>query len=95
MPENLAYACQSCNNFKYAATTALDPVTGLTAALYDPRRDEWSAHFQWSRDEDMMLGLTATGRATIARLQLNRAGVVRMRRVLRRFALHPPAARLQ
>ncbi len=28
VPENLAYACQSCNNFKYAATTALDPVTG-------------------------------------------------------------------
>ena len=37
-----------------------------------------------------LIGLTATGRATIATLQLNRAQVVNLRRVLSVVGKHPP-----
>jgi hypothetical protein len=36
------------------------------------------------------IGLTPTGRATVERLQLNREGVVNLRRVLRTIGQHPP-----
>jgi hypothetical protein len=89
-PDNLAFACQSCNNFKYDATMALDPVTGQGAPLFDPRRDVWGKHFCWTSDSAILIGLTPAGRATISRLHLNRAGVVRLRRVLRLMGRHPP-----
>jgi hypothetical protein len=37
-----------------------------------------------------MAGLTATGRATVAALQLNRPGVVNLREALYRIGQHPP-----
>jgi hypothetical protein len=58
--------------------------------LYDPRRDRWHDHFAWSEEHTELIGLTATGRATIGRLQLNRAGVVNLRRVLLPAGIHPP-----
>jgi len=91
-PDNLAFACQSCNNFKYDATTALDPVTGMEAPLFHPRRDIWAEQFCWTSDNAALIGLTPTARATIDRLHLNRASVVRLRRVLSFMRLHPPHA---
>ncbi len=38
----------------------------------------------------MMVGITPTGRATLEKLQLNREGVVNLRRVLRLADEHPP-----
>jgi hypothetical protein len=37
-----------------------------------------------------MVGLTPIGRATIARLELNRPNVVNLRRLLVAFQEHPP-----
>lgn len=88
--DNLAVACQGCNNFKYSHTEAIDPVTGELVPLYHPRRENWKKHFAWSRDATQLLGLTPTGRATIDRLQLNRDGVVNLRRVLYSIGEHPP-----
>lgn len=88
--ENLAFSCQGCNNRKYTATHAIDPVSGERVALYHPRKDKWSTHFQWANDYSLMIGLTPTGRATIERLQLNRKGVVNLRMALRHFGRHPP-----
>ena len=34
--ENLALSCQTCNNYKYTKTEALDPVTNLMALLFHP-----------------------------------------------------------
>jgi len=70
---------------------AHDPETNKPVPLYHPRRDRWSDHFKWSEDGLTVLPLTATGRATTARLQLNRLGVINIRRAL--LALeeeHPP-----
>lgn len=89
-PENLAFACQGCNSRKYTATEALDPVTLQTATLFHPRREQWRAHFAWSEDGLQVLGLTPTGRATVAKLALNRPGLVNLRRLLFALGEHPP-----
>jgi hypothetical protein len=90
-PENLAYSCQGCNNAKYAKTQAVDPQTGEQAPLFHPRRQPWGEHFDWSEDYTLVLGLTPTGRATIAALDLNRAGLKNLRRILFTVGEHPPA----
>src|SRR5579859_182215 len=86
---NLALSCRSCNERKQNAILAPDPATGQMAALFHPRHDLWEEHFAWSDDFSLMIGLTATGRATIARLQTNHRGVVRQRQVLHALGLHP------
>lgn len=87
---NLALSCQDCNNRKYTSVEAIDPVTGETVPLYHPRQQPWTDHFTWNQDYTLILGLTPTGRATIEKLQLNRAGVINLRRVLCTFGEHPP-----
>jgi hypothetical protein len=47
-------------------------------------------HFTWSNDFTIVIGLSATGRATIAALQLNRPGLVNLRRALYTIKEHPP-----
>jgi HNH endonuclease len=89
-PENLALACQGCNNHKYVKVTGLDPATGSAAPLFHPRRQRWRDHFVWSADFTEILGLTPAGRATVAALRLNREGLVNLRRVLYREGAHPP-----
>jgi 5-methylcytosine-specific restriction endonuclease McrA len=87
---NLAYSCQACNNHKYISTTALDPVSGETVPLYNPRHHLWRDHFTWSEDSVRLVGLTPIGRAAIDRLRLNRPSVVNLRRLLLAVGQHPP-----
>ena len=91
--ENLAFACQGCNNHKYTRTHALDPVTGTEVVLFHPRVHRWREHFTWSEDCSEVFGVTPIGRATVAALRLNRAGVVNLRKVLFAAGLHPPVER--
>lgn len=87
---NLAFSCQGCNNRKYNHVVGRDPVNGNWVPLYHPRRQGWGDHFVWNEDYTLILGLTPTGRATVERLQLNREGVVNLRRALRLINEHPP-----
>jgi hypothetical protein len=89
-PENLALSCQGCNNHKYNYVEAHDPINGRLVPLYHPRHQRWNEHFTWNEDFTLVIGLTPTGRATVERLQLNREGVVNLRRVLHSANLHPP-----
>jgi hypothetical protein len=50
--------------------------------LFHPREQHWGAHVAWNDDFTHMLALTPIGRATFAALQLNRPGLVNLRRVL-------------
>lgn len=86
---NLAFACQGCNGHKSARTTALDPVTLQTVALFHPRRQGWKAHFQWVDGGMRIEGVSPIGRATVTSLQLNRAGLVNLRRLLIVAKIHP------
>jgi 5-methylcytosine-specific restriction endonuclease McrA len=88
--DNLALACQGCNNYKYNYVNGRDPINGIVVPLYHPRRDKWTDHFTWSEDFRLVLGLTPIGRATVEQLQLNRGGVVNLRSALRAINRHPP-----
>jgi len=44
--DNLALACVSYSLRKSAKQTAIDPETGGEVPLFNPRRDDWSEHFQ-------------------------------------------------
>ena len=89
---NLALACQGCNSHKHTKTEAIDPVSKELAPLYHPRRQRWRDHFGWSNDYIQVIGLSATGRATVEALRLNRRSLINLRRVLTLIEEHPPAA---
>lgn len=88
--ENLWRSCRACNELKSAQTHAVDPETGETVALYNPRQQRWLEHFAWSEDGVRMVGRTPIGRATIAALQLNRPLLVAARRRWVVGDWHPP-----
>lgn len=88
--ENRAFCCQPCNNIKYNKVVGKDPVTGELVSLYHPRQQRWSDHFKWSEDFLRLEGLTATGRATICLMRLNREKLVAIRSLLRQVGEHPP-----
>lgn len=89
--DNLAFCCQACNNHKYIFTEAIDPITGMTAVLFNPRKQDWKLHFTWDKSFTLIIGLSSSGRATIERLSLNREGLVNLRQVLFEVNKHPPA----
>ncbi|HAG82724.1 MAG TPA: HNH endonuclease [Cyanobacteria bacterium UBA12227] len=60
--DNLALACQGCNNRKYNHVEARDSVSGNLVSLYHPRHQQWAKHFGWNEDFTLMIGLTPTGR---------------------------------
>lgn len=86
--DNLALACVSCSLRKGARETALDPQTGKDASLLDPRRDLWPRHFRW--ESERVIGLTATGRATITALSMNRPLALAIRKEETLRGRHPP-----
>lgn len=88
--DNLALACQGCNNHKYIKTEGGDPVSGEMVPLYHPRRQLWHEHFAWNEDYTLIIGVTLCGRATVEALHLNREGIVNLRRVLYAMGEHPP-----
>lgn len=88
--KNLARSCGGCNTYKGNKTHYFDPLTNLLYPLYNPRLDTWSHHFQWNDDKLRLLGKTATGRATIELLHLNRKGVMNQRSLLQLIGIHPP-----
>ena len=67
--DNLALACHRCNLHKGPNLTGVDPVSGEIAALFNPRRDAWPHHLSF--DGEWIVGLTATGRATVQVLAMN------------------------
>jgi len=89
-PENLALSCFGCNNFKFTAIEAIDPISGAVASLFNPRLHIWSEHFRWTEKMTHLEGLTLTGRATIQRLRLNRPGLTNLRTALTATGKHPP-----
>jgi hypothetical protein len=77
--ENLWLACSLCNAYKGERIAAPDPQTGALVRLFDPRHEAGVNHFIWIQNDTWIFGLTATGRATVAALRLNRPAPVRAR----------------
>lgn len=75
---NLALACVSCSLRKGHSQVGTNPETGLTAPLFNPRKQVWSDHFRWA--DELLLGLTPSGLATLHTLALNRSLILAIRR---------------
>lgn len=88
--ENLAWACQGCNSYKHIKIEGIDPANQVPAPLFHPRNQRWDDHFAWDAGTTRIIGLTPTGRATVATLQMNREPLVNLRRVLHAMGEHPP-----
>ena len=86
--ENLALACVSCSLRKGARRHARDPLSGRKTALFHPRQQDWNEHFGWKGNR--VLARTATGRATLDLLKMNRVRMVAIREEERLLGRHPP-----
>ncbi len=87
--DNLAFSCQGCNNRKYDKTSAIDPKTQELVNLFHPRLQKWDDNFAWSKDLLKILGETASGRATVERLKMNREELQNLRDILKNVGKHP------
>jgi 5-methylcytosine-specific restriction endonuclease McrA len=67
--ENLALACIRCNSYKGPNLSGIDPETHAIVPLFNPRTQIWRTHFRWERAR--LVGITPSGRATIAVLSIN------------------------
>ena len=90
--ENLALACFHCNRRKSDKSVAVDPLTKQEVPLFNPRQHFWAEHFNWSADGLRIVPLTATGRATMELLELNRERILRIRQADIAVERHPPGA---
>ncbi|MGA9381462.1 MAG: HNH endonuclease [Phormidium sp.] len=88
--DNLCLACELCNQYKWVQTESLDPQSGETVSLFNPRQQQWKEHFTWSTDGTEIIGITACGRATIAALRLNNNLAVIVRQNWVKAGWHPP-----
>ncbi len=86
--DNLALACVSCSLRKGARQRLKDSETGEVVSIFNPRQQVWKEHFGWKGVE--VVGLTATGRTTIAALSLNRSLMLAIRTEEEFFDRHPP-----
>ena len=69
---NWALACRACNLNKSDRIEAVDPITQEHTALFHPRQNLWTDHFIIDPISFILLiGRTATGRATIEKLRMN------------------------
>jgi hypothetical protein len=87
--DNLALSCRACNVRKGAQVRHVDPVTRSTVRFFDPRRDRWEDHFRVDVGAGVIEGMTAMGRATVARMAMNTDAQVEARRLWIRLGLFP------
>lgn len=88
--DNLCLACPTCNRYKASRQLVEDPVTEQMVPPFHPQQQVWEDHFAWGGDATEIVGLTPTGRATIAALRMNRPQLVRVRRMWVTMGEHPP-----
>ncbi len=88
--DNLWLACPMCNSHKSDRTTAVDPQTGNRIPIFNPRSESWVEHFEWDETGAIIHGITPTGRATVAALNMNHPDIVTARQLWVTAGWHPP-----
>jgi hypothetical protein len=76
---NLALACRPCNLFKRDSQHGIDPKSGESVSLFNPREASWDDHFTIDLEAGVIHGSTSTGRATVDRLRMNTPAQVQAR----------------
>lgn len=79
--DNRAWCCSRCNLHKGTNLSGIDPDGAGVVALFDPRTQKWGEHF--AAEDDRVLGVTPTGRATVWLFQMNAERRVELRRQVR------------
>ena len=87
--DNLAWACPVCNLRKSDRVEVKDPESEVAVRLFNPRKDEWSVHFEI--EGYSIKGKTSLGRATVAALDMNHPTRIRVRQAEEVFGLFPPS----
>lgn len=88
--ENLYLACPTCNSHKADKVEAIDPTSKRIVRLFNPVKEEWRDHFEWSQNGTIIQGKTPKGRATITTLMMNNPDIVRARKLWIEAGWHPP-----
>jgi len=83
---NLALACVRCNRAKGPNLGSLDPLTGEIVRFFDPRQDDWAAHFEL--DDAVIRPRTAEARVTVKIFQLNQPSRIAERKLLKQLGLY-------
>ncbi|MFN7947017.1 MAG: HNH endonuclease [Blastocatellia bacterium] len=86
--DNLALACNDCNQHKGTDFATIDAETGDIIPLFNPRRHNWHDHFELAGAR--INGHTAIGSGTVRILQLNDADRLADRQNLMEWGLYPP-----
>lgn len=86
--DNLAWSCPGCNLHKAGRVGFPDPITGQRVALFNPRDEAWSDHFEWREFE--IVPLSPSGRATCLALDVNSYRRICIRQAEAIFGLFPP-----
>ena len=74
------FRVRRCNAFKGPNLSGIDPDTRTLVPLFDPRRQEWTEHFEFR--SVWLVGLTPIGRATVSVLAMNETRRLELRALL-------------
>jgi hypothetical protein len=85
---NVCLSCFYCNSFKGSDIASIDWQSGKLTPLFNPRRQRWTAHFQWNGA--ILVGRTAIGRVTVELLHINDEYRVNLREGLIQEGHFPP-----
>lgn len=86
---NLALACRSCNLRKGKRIGGKDLRTGEDVRFFNPRQDQWNAHFQVNVDSAQVQGITNIGDVTVDSLKMNAVAQVKARKLWVQLGLFP------
>jgi hypothetical protein len=85
---NLALACPLCNAHKWAHQRGIDPTSGESVLLFDPRTQIWHEHFRWASERPFEIeGVTPCGRVTVMTLRMNDPRIVALREAFSKLGL--------
>ena len=88
---NLCLACFGCNRYKGPNIAGIDPQSGKIVPLFNPRTHKWARHFHW--DGPILIGTTASGRATVIVLKINLDHRIDLRQGLIDEGIFPPSSK--
>jgi HNH endonuclease len=77
---NLAFSCLRCNLGKGSNLTGIDSSSNQVTPLFNPRVQTWRDHFRWNGP--ILVGITPTGRVTVAVMLMNSPERVRLWQML-------------
>ncbi len=84
-PNNLAYCCPICNGFKGSDVGTY--ANGQLVRFYNPRTDDWFAHF--SLENGWIIGLYPIGEATVVIFGFNQIEDVIQRQKQASIGMYP------